>query len=134
MFTCLVDSYVSSTIIHIFNIYISQFKLVCLLLFFKYSLQEFLYGLNIPNLSVIYFENIFLLSVLHFHHFFWVCFIYYQILFVIHAFLFLINVSVFQSHKYFSTFSSRIFNLCLTYKSLIRETMCPILLTGSQVV
>lgn len=60
MFTFLINSHVYSIIIHICNMYISYFKLVCLL-FFKYSLQEFLYGLNITNLSVIYFENIFLL-------------------------------------------------------------------------
>lgn len=96
--------------------------------FFKYSFQEFFYDLDIPNLSVIYFENIFLLLI-YFHHFSYFCFIYYCILFVIHVFLScLINVSVLQSHKYFSTFSSRIFNLCFTFKSLIRETMCPILL------
>lgn len=128
IFSCISLTYSCLFFCNLYMYIISQFKLVCLVVvFLKYRLQEFLYDLDTPNLSVTYFENIFLLSVLYFHHTSCICFIFFSNSLYNLCSLVLFDKFVLQSHRYFSTFSSRIFNLHFAFGSLIRETMCLIL-------
>lgn len=80
-----------------------------------------IYLLHILKISFCYLSYIFTISFVS------VLFISVSKSFYNLCFLVLFDNFVLQSFRYFSILSSRIFNLQFTFRSLIRETICPIL-------
>lgn len=111
-------------------IYISHFKLMCLVavFFFNVGFKSFISKFQDfrTQIFICYIFWKYLSSVLYFHHFSFFNLFLSVILFTVYTLLYcFMNLSVLQS--YFPVFSPETLNLCFIFMSLIRETICPIL-------